>query len=158
MRFELASPMPGSLEVLRAVQALEHSEEARRLAHVEADPVVGDEVDRNLAVHASPDADHRGVLALGELDRVPEQVREHLAQERRIGFYDGSSPSSYSTLRLAVSPSRSAMTCLTSASGSTFTSASGCGQATEREQVVDELLHAPGVHLDALHELARLRP
>src|SRR5437588_12673857 len=76
----------GSLVLLAPVQPLEDAEELVRVPHVEPGAVVSDEENGSLGGFPSSDLDSPGRLVLRVLERVAEQVDEHLLQQVRIGI------------------------------------------------------------------------
>src|SRR6266852_908482 len=77
----------GSLVLFGAVEPLEPAEELVGVAHVEAGAVVFHVVDvcgAHLRLFPAADLDDGGVLVAREFDRVSEQIREHLLQQRRV--------------------------------------------------------------------------
>src|SRR4051794_38534434 len=81
-------PEPGAV-VAVGVQTLEDLEELVLVAHVEADAVVADEVDGAVAVAIRAELDLRGLARRAVLDRVREQVRVDLAEQRGVGLHLG---------------------------------------------------------------------
>src|SRR5262245_41116713 len=64
----------GPLELVGAVQALEHAEQAGRVRHVEADAVVRDPVHDLAVLDGAADGDAGRRAAAGVLDGVADQV------------------------------------------------------------------------------------
>jgi hypothetical protein len=69
------------------VQALEHAEQFTRMLRIEPDAVVAYEIDRLIGATLAADLDPRRIAVARELERVAEQVRDHLLQQRRIGLH-----------------------------------------------------------------------
>ena len=78
----------GALELGRAVQALERSEELVRVSLIEADAVVADEEDPLGAPRLGADLDRGRVALGGELPRVAEEVVEHRREQARVAVGD----------------------------------------------------------------------
>src|SRR5438552_9025777 len=82
---------PDPRELVLAVQTLERPEQLVRVRHLEPRPVVPDKIGPLARLLGETELDPgRGALA-GELPRVPDQVLQGRAQERRIARHDGSS-------------------------------------------------------------------
>src|SRR5713101_1822709 len=76
-----------SLVLFGTVEPLEHAEELVGVAHVETGAVVFHVVDvcvALLCLSPAADLDDGGVLIAREFDRVAEQIRQHLLQQRRV--------------------------------------------------------------------------
>src|SRR3990170_8578457 len=73
-------------ELLLRMQPLESTEQLVRVRHIEAYPVVANEVGRALAVPQAPDLDARMLRLGGELPGVGDQVFKRRAQEPGIGL------------------------------------------------------------------------
>src|SRR3954451_6906162 len=71
-------PDAGARIVLLAVEPVERLEDALGLSRVHADAIVGDREDRRVPLDLGADADDR--IALGELERVADQVEEDLTE------------------------------------------------------------------------------
>src|SRR5688500_2256976 len=80
-------PDAGAFEVCSGVQALEHAEQFTRMLRIEPHAVVAYEVDRLLGATLAADLDARRIGVARELERVAEQVREHLLQQSRVGLH-----------------------------------------------------------------------
>src|SRR3970040_390525 len=74
----------GALELLRAVQPLEHAEQLVVVAHVEPGAVVLHAIDALRAVLAAAHRDQPLLAPAAELDRVCQQVRPCLLQQRPV--------------------------------------------------------------------------
>src|SRR2546421_3039330 len=66
------------------MQAAEHLKQFVGVLHVEPHAVVLDEVYHFVSVRASADAYLRSGTSTAELERVPEQVRQHLPDQRLV--------------------------------------------------------------------------
>ena len=82
----MASPTPGALEVLGAMQPLEDAEQLVRVLHAEADAVVADEDDRMPVLLDRSHLDHRAGARPRVLDRVGQQVGHDDFHQRRIAL------------------------------------------------------------------------
>ncbi len=81
----------GPLVVFDPMQTLKDPEELVGVAHVETDPVVFDEIDlfgRPLADPAA-DLDHGRLAFRAIFERIGDQVRPYLFEQRRIGVTCG---------------------------------------------------------------------
>src|SRR5688500_2288723 len=76
----------GAGELAGAVQPLEHAEELPLVARIETRSIVAHEEDMLLFVADGADLDHRLLPAGGELERVGEQVRPHLREQRAVAL------------------------------------------------------------------------
>src|SRR6266542_550779 len=75
---------PGPLILLGPVHPLEHPEQLVRVAHVESDAVVFDEIHPVPLQLPGPDLDHGGRTGSGELERVGQKVHVDLLEEGGI--------------------------------------------------------------------------
>src|SRR5437867_1565207 len=71
----------GSFEFLSAVEPLEHAKQLPRKLHIEANPVVSDEVHGLVSIRAALHLDGWLRAGAGELERIGEEVGEDLLQE-----------------------------------------------------------------------------
>ena len=138
--------MPGALVLRARVQALEEDEDPLGVLGVDPDPVVGAAEAPELAVARRRRGSTRGARLAAELDRVRDQVLEDEPQQRRRRrARSAASPATTISAPLSsIARPRSVRTRSTSASQST--SVCGClhpPHARERQQVVDQVLHAP---------------
>src|SRR5881409_1365174 len=77
----------GASELALVMQALEGTEQAVGIGHVEADAVVGDEAILLAVVLDHADTDHRLVGLAGELPRVLQQVLHCDLHQRAVGLH-----------------------------------------------------------------------
>src|SRR5258705_1696198 len=75
----------GSGDLILGMQALEHAEELRGVAHVEADAVVAHPVDVLGALRLAADLDPSRIALAAVLEGVADEVQPHLLQQRVVG-------------------------------------------------------------------------
>src|SRR5262249_55018495 len=94
----------GPFEVVSRMESLEDAEELVHVFHLEADAVVANEVDVLAALDTNTDLESSDFPGTGVLDRVCDEVREHLPEQgpvpahRRQGI-DRSFDPAFRTLR-----------------------------------------------------------
>jgi hypothetical protein len=92
MRCASASPDPPALKVLGVVQPLEHAEELVRVLHVKAHAIVPDIVDTRAVEVPAAHLNVRDLPPACELQRVVQEVHEHLLEQLRVRLTAGASP------------------------------------------------------------------
>ena len=73
-----------AVEILGAMQALEHAEQLAGKGHVEAGAVVGDDIEVRPSSIAAADLDARAFCLCSELHRVADQLGEQPRRQRRV--------------------------------------------------------------------------
>src|SRR5215212_9849162 len=77
-------PDAGALELLHAMQPLEHPKKLIYVLHFEANPVVADEVDGLVLLYSTADLDLGSLAGARVLEGVGEEVLPDQVQQRRV--------------------------------------------------------------------------